>query len=62
MKITIRINEDTIKYLHDTYCATQPECVTCCCSVDIGEDYVNCIDKYMNIFLKDEIEKKANEV
>lgn len=60
MKIQIEVTEQTIVNMFNEYCETQPQCSDCCCSILINEDYENCKDKYIKLFLKEEIEKKIN--
>lgn len=62
MKIQIEVTEQTKINMYHQYCETQLECSDCCCNVLINEDYENCKEKYIKLFLKDEIEKKINVV
>lgn len=62
MKIQIEVTEQTIVNMYNEYCEAQPQCSDCCCSVWANEECLDCNEKYIELFLKDEIEKKINIV
>lgn len=58
--ISIRLSDDQIEKMYNKFCNSVDECINCCCSVDIGEIYNTCEDKYIDRLLAQDVRDLVN--